>query len=96
MTRSVQLHRSKEMCIRDSIYAGPARDIPEGEGYDVVDITGKTIIPGLVDAHLHFSGNLTENDNDWVLEDNIQKAVVAVPVSYTHLDVYKRQLPKGS
>ena len=35
-------------------------------------------MPGLVDTHLHFSGNLTENDSDWVMEDNIQKAVVAV------------------
>ena len=68
------------------IYAGPARDIPEGEGYDVVDITGKTIMPGLVDAHLHFSGNLTENDNDWVLEDNIQKAVVAVQQAHECLE----------
>lgn len=68
------------------IYAGTARDIPEGEGYDVVDITGKTIMPGLVDAHLHFSGNLTENDNDWVLEDNIQKAVVAVQQAHECLE----------
>ena len=65
-------------------YAGPAKDIPED--YHVIDIAGKTIMPGLIDAHLHFSGNLTENDNDWVLEDNIQKAVVAVQQAHECLE----------
>ena len=61
------------------VYAGTDKEVPEG--YEVRDITGKTIMPGLIDAHLHFSGNLTDNDSDWVLEDNIQKAVVAVQQS---------------
>ena len=65
-------------------YAGPAKNIPED--YHVIDIAGKTIMPGLIDAHLHFSGNLTENDNDWVLEDNIQKAVVAVQQAHECLE----------
>ena len=34
------------MCIRD-------RDTPEG--YEVIDATGKTVMPGLIDTHLHFS-----------------------------------------
>lgn len=46
--------------------------------YSIVDITGKTIMPGLIDTHLHFSGNLTDNDSDWILEHPIQKTVVAV------------------
>lgn len=60
-------------------YAGKEKAVPDG--YHVTDIAGKTIMPGLIDAHLHFSGNLTDNDSDWVLEDNIQKAVVAVQQS---------------
>ncbi len=61
------------------IYAGKNKEV--SEDYEVMDITGKTIMPGLIDAHLHFSGNLTDNDSDWVLEDNLQKAVVAVQQS---------------
>ena len=38
-------------------YAGADKEI--GPDYEVVDITGKTIMPGLIDSHLHFSGNLT-------------------------------------
>ena len=57
------------------VYAGEEIDIPEG--FEVVDITGKTIMPGIIDTHLHFSGNLTSDDSDWVLEPNLQKAIVA-------------------
>ena len=57
-------------------YAGADREI--GPDYEVVDIAGKTIMPGLIDSHLHFSGNLTDDDSDWVLEDVVQKTVVAV------------------
>ena len=57
-------------------YAGPAKQIsPE---YEQIDINGKTIMPGLIDTHLHFSGNLTDDDTEWVLEDRVQKTVVAV------------------
>jgi Imidazolonepropionase and related amidohydrolases len=48
------------------------------EDYIIYDITGKTIMPGLIDAHLHFSGNLSDNDTEWILEPELQKAVVAV------------------
>ena len=58
------------------VYAGEKG--PSTEGYEIKDISGKTIMPGLVDSHLHFSGNLTDDDSDWVLEDPVQKKVVAV------------------
>lgn len=57
-------------------YVGPYKEIPAG--YEVHDVTGKTMMPGLIDSHLHFSGNLTDNDTDWVFENVIQKTVVAV------------------
>lgn len=69
---------------KNIVYAGEKREIPED--YEVIDVCGKTIIPGIIDAHLHFSGNLTENDTDWVLEDNIQKAVVAVQQAHECLE----------
>ncbi|MDU5893283.1 MAG: amidohydrolase family protein, partial [Atopobium minutum] len=47
-------------------YAGKSTEVPAG--YEVIDATGKTVMPGLIDTHLHFSGNLTDNDNDWVIE----------------------------
>ena len=65
-------------------YAGPAQSV--GGDYQKIDISGKTIMPGIVDTHLHFSGNLTDNDSDWVLENVIQKTVVAVQQARECLD----------
>ena len=65
------------------IYAGERNyDMaPDLSGFDVVDITGKTVMPGLIDTHLHFSGNLNDNDSDWVREPLLQKQVMAVQQS---------------
>lgn len=57
-------------------YAGVMKNFDND--YEKVDITSKSIMPGLIDSHLHFSGNLTDNDSDWVLEPPIQKTIVAV------------------
>ena len=65
-------------------YAGGDQAVPDG--YEVHTISGKTIMPGLIDAHLHFSGNLTDNDTDWPTEDNLQKAVVAVQQAHECLE----------
>ncbi len=65
-------------------YAGPNKKVPVE--YEIKDITGKTIMPGLIDTHLHFSGNLTDNDTDWVTEDNTQKTVVAVQQAHECLE----------
>lgn len=64
------------------VYAGAMKKF---EGYHIIDCSGKTVLPGLIDSHLHFSGNLTDNDSDWVLEDPIQKAVVAVEQAHEAL-----------
>ncbi|EFL43943.1 amidohydrolase family protein [Fannyhessea vaginae PB189-T1-4] len=64
-------------------YAGPRTEVPAG--YEVRDISGKTIMPGLIDSHIHFSGNLTDNDIDWVVESVAQKQTVAVKQAYDAL-----------
>lgn len=69
---------------RTLAYAGGPMEIPGG--YEIMDISGKTVMPGLIDVHLHFSGNLTDNDTDWVMEDVIQKAVVAVQQAHECLE----------
>ncbi|HCQ91357.1 MAG TPA: amidohydrolase family protein [Clostridium sp.] len=46
--------------------------------YETIDISGKVIMPGLIDTHVHFGGALSPSDLDWVLEPVLQKAIVAV------------------
>lgn len=57
------------------VYAGEMHD--NINDCDVIDASGKTIMPGIIDTHLHFSGNLSDDDSDWVLEPNTQKAIIA-------------------
>ena len=61
-------------------YAGAHQDTPEG--YEVIDAAGKTVMPGLIDTHLHFSGNLTDDDTDWVMQPLLEKQAVAVKQAY--------------
>ena len=63
-------------------YAGPHEDVPADKGYEVIDATGKTVMPGLIDTHLHFSGNLTDDDTDWVMQPLLEKQAVAVKQAY--------------
>lgn len=65
-------------------YAGAMQ--PIGQEYEVKDVSGYTVMPGIIDSHLHFSGNLTDNDSDWVLEDVVQKTVVAVQQAHECLE----------
>ena len=55
-------------------YAGKMKEF-EGD-YERIDITGKTIMPGLIDSHLHFSGNLTDNDSDGCLNQLLKKRLL--------------------
>lgn len=57
-------------------YAG--EEIHIDSDYEIVDISGMTIMPGLIDTHVHFGGALSPSDVDWVLEPVLQKAVVSV------------------
>lgn len=65
-------------------YAGPFTSVPEG--YEVKDISGKTIMPGLVDSHLHFTGNESDDDSQWVLDDVTEKTVIAVQQAHDALE----------
>lgn len=66
------------LLIRDGKIEYAGKNISFGDDYQVYEAAGKYIMPGLIDTHLHFSGNLSDNDTEWVLEPVLQKAVVAV------------------
>lgn len=58
------------------VYAGKRTAVTEG--YEIRDISGKTIMPGLIDAHLHLCGNRSRSDAEWVREDNYENCICAV------------------
>ena len=54
-------------------YAGKHEDVPAEAGYNSIDAAGKTVMPGLIDTHLHFSGNLTDDDTELVFAGREKK-----------------------
>ena len=55
LPRGRAAHRQRRPLVHKGkiVAVGPADDTPIPEGAEVVDLTGKTIIPGLVDTHSH-------------------------------------------
>jgi len=59
--------------------AGRSQDVDVPRGAKVVAPEGATILPGLVDAHMHFFGTGTYGLADWVLIPDTLTALRAVP-----------------
>lgn len=62
-------------------YAGPpAGGTPGPEAdpeWESVDVSGKFVMPGLIDSHVHLCGIMGKDVRDWVLEPKMQQAIVS-------------------
>jgi imidazolonepropionase-like amidohydrolase len=45
---------------------GPSEKVDFPRDAEVIDVSGKTVMPGLIDAHVHFTGYLTLNTREWI------------------------------
>ena len=48
---------------------GKADTVSIPQGAEVIDTTGKTIMPGLIDAHVHFAGLKSMGQLSWFMDD---------------------------
>jgi imidazolonepropionase-like amidohydrolase len=51
-----------------------------------VDVTGKYILPGLIDSHVHILGSVSDYNSDWMLSPNYVEAVRATVEAQRCLD----------
>jgi len=49
----------------------------EGVEAEVLDGEGKFVLPGLIDCHVHYGGTESPYCKDWVMESDIQQAIVS-------------------
>jgi imidazolonepropionase-like amidohydrolase len=64
---------------KDTITAvGPANQVKAPQGADVIDAKGMTLMPGLIDAHLHLFGLLNYEFFAWAMEPPALHAIRSV------------------
>lgn len=62
---------------------GPAAQVPIPEDAEVLDATGKTVMPGMIDAHLHLMGD-GEPGWDWAVQATQELTASTAFRSYVH------------
>jgi imidazolonepropionase-like amidohydrolase len=60
------------------VEAGPEATVRRTEDAHVIDASGTTLMPGIVDGHCHLGGATHLNEVDWVLEDDTFQAINSV------------------
>ncbi len=65
---------------------GEASKIEIPPDADVIDATGKTVMPGLIDAHLHFLGITSPNQATWVIDAPHVRSMRAVMDAWRVID----------
>jgi imidazolonepropionase-like amidohydrolase len=53
-------------------------EIAKGAGWRVIDAAGHTVMPGLIDAHLHFFGSRSPDPMMWAIEPKMLNCARAV------------------
>jgi imidazolonepropionase-like amidohydrolase len=66
--------------------AGPADQVQVPVGADRLDVTGKTLMPGLIDAHVHLLGIKSMNQMTWLIDQPHLRTIRAAVDAWRCLD----------
>ena len=65
---------------------GPAAQVDTPATAEVIDVAGKTILPGLIDAHVHLFGITSMNQMTWVIDEPHVRIIRAAMDAWRCLD----------
>ena len=65
---------------------GPVHEVDIPEKAKTVDVAGKTILPGLIDAHIHLFGITSLNQMTWVIDEPHVRTIRAAMDAWRCLD----------
>jgi imidazolonepropionase-like amidohydrolase len=66
--------------------AGPASQVQVPDGAHRIDVAGNTLMPGLIDAHLHLLGIKTMNQMTWLIDEPHVRTIRAALDAWRCLD----------
>jgi imidazolonepropionase-like amidohydrolase len=66
--------------------AGPASQVQVPDAAQRIDVAGKTVMPGLIDAHLHLLGIKTMNQMTWLIDEPHIRTIRAAVDAWRCLD----------
>ena len=80
--------RGEAIVVEDGRIArlGPERGIAAGKSWRTIDAEGHTVLPGLIDAHVHFFGSRSPDPMMWAIEPPMLNCVRAVSDARKLLD----------
>ena len=59
-------------------FVGKTEKVKFSSEDDVIDLGEAVILPGLIDCHVHYGGTESPHDKDWVLESDLQQAMISI------------------
>jgi len=81
-----ELVENVTVLIQDSKIMNIGKKISIPQNYKIIDADGLTIMPGLIDTHLHFIGVTSGNPVDWIVEPNFLQAMRTISQAREVLD----------
>ena len=76
-----QCHRAEAVAVRDKeiAYVGDTKGVQEfiGPNTEVIDLTGKMLLPGFIDSHAHASATINEDDSVMLYHLDSKEAYVS-------------------
>ncbi|MCQ4637599.1 amidohydrolase family protein [Anaerovorax odorimutans] len=74
---SNEARTNQNILIEDKKIAKISSQPISGVDAEVIDGQGKFVLPGLIDCHVHYGGTESPYCRDWVMESDIQQAMVS-------------------
>ena len=68
------------------VQAGPADQIEVPAGAEIIDVAGKTVMPGLIDAHVHLLGIKSMSQVTWIVDEPHVRTIRAAMDAWRCLD----------